>query len=155
MAYPLQISYRDVSPSEALEELVREEATKLEHFYNRIVGCHVIIEHAHRRGGAPFQVRIVLSVPGEDILVNKLPDIKSTLVGNEQERIHKSADVDAVYKDAALAVRSAFKKATRQLLDYVRRRGSDAKRHKVERAASAGTGISREETGPEESGAGA
>ncbi|MGZ3522258.1 MAG: HPF/RaiA family ribosome-associated protein [Vulcanimicrobiaceae bacterium] len=136
MMYPLQISYRDVSPSQALERLVREEAAKLEHFYNRIIGCHVLIEHAHSRGGAPFQVRIALSVPGEDIFVNKMPDMRSTLVGTEQERVHKSADVDAAYKDAALAVRSAFKKATRQLQGYVRRRAGEVKRHRTERVAS-------------------
>lgn len=131
MTYSLQIAYRDVSRSQKVENLIREEAEKLGHFYGRIIGCHVLIERAYQRGGAPFQVRIVLSVPGEDILVNKRPDIRSTLVGTEQERIHKSADIDAMYKDVTLAVRSAFKKATRQLLGYVRRRGGEIKRHKT------------------------
>lgn len=109
MPSSLQISYRDVQHSEALDQLIAREAARLDKYYHRIVTCRVVLEHAHKRAGAPFHARIVLSVPGEDILINR-----------------EEAELEAAFKDPALAVRSAFKKAKRQLQDYVRIRSGGA-----------------------------
>ena len=103
MAIPVQISYRDMQHSEALDQLIARELGKLEHFYSRISGARVVVEHAHRRAGAPFHARIVLNVPGEDIFVNR-----------------EDAQAEAVFKDPVAAIRSAFRKAKRQLQEYVR-----------------------------------
>lgn len=127
MALVPQISYRDAQQSDALDELVTDETAKLERFFPRIVSCRVLIERRRHRTGAPFQARITLSVPGEDIYINQAPDVHSSLLGDDKSdkpaRIQKStANVDAELKDPALAVRSAFKKARRRLQDYVRAR---------------------------------
>lgn len=105
MTFPLQISYRDVEQSDAIDRLVTTEAEKLERYFTGITGCRVLIEHEHQRSGAPFQARITLNLPGEDVYVNP------------------AADVDGVlekFKDPALAVRHAFKRARRQLQDRIR-----------------------------------
>lgn len=107
MAVPLQISYRDVSQSDALDALITAEADKLERYFGSILGCRVLVEHAHehQRSGAPFQARITVNLPGEDVFVNG------------------PADVDGVlkrFKDPALAIRDAFKRARRQLQDRIR-----------------------------------
>lgn len=124
MAVPLQISYRDVSQSDALDTLVANEAAKLERYFGRILGCRVLIEHAHehQRSGAPFQVRITLNIPGEDVFINQEPDIHDSVGADDEarSRVQKRASVDAAYKDPALAVRSAFRKARRQLQDRIR-----------------------------------
>ena len=103
MAIPAQISYRDMQHSEVLDQLITRELGKLERYYDRVSGARVVVEHAHRRAGAPFHARIVLNVPGEDIYIN-----------------HEDAQSDAVFKDPVAAIRSAFRKAKRQLQEYVR-----------------------------------
>jgi ribosome-associated translation inhibitor RaiA len=99
VAIPLQISYRDVTQSGALDTLIAHEVAKLERYFPRIVNCRVLIEHPHRRHrtGAPYHLRIVLSVPGHEIVINQAGDV------------HES-----------LELRAAFKKAKRQLQDYAR-----------------------------------
>lgn len=103
MSFPIQISYRDVEHSAPLEALVRGEAQALEHLFARVISSRVMIEHVHHT--APFHARVELSVPGEVLFVN----------GSESHE---------TYKTPELAVRNAFKKAKRQLLDYVNRRKS-------------------------------
>jgi ribosome-associated translation inhibitor RaiA len=107
MAGSLQISYRDVPHSGALEALIKDEAARLDRYFEKILGCRVVVEHAHKRAGAPFHARIVLNVPGEDIYINR-----------------EDGELEGAFKDPALAIRSAFKKAKRQLQDYVRLRSA-------------------------------
>ncbi|HEY9086021.1 MAG TPA: HPF/RaiA family ribosome-associated protein [Candidatus Tyrphobacter sp.] len=119
----VQTTFRNVEPSEALEALVEEEAHKLERFFERIVSCRVLIEHAHRRRGAEFGVHIDIGVPGDELVINHTPDLHRDFKedpGDEVPRISKSADVDAAHKDARLAIRDAFRKASRRLQDYAR-----------------------------------
>ncbi|HET9096942.1 MAG TPA: HPF/RaiA family ribosome-associated protein [Candidatus Baltobacteraceae bacterium] len=115
MAVPLQISYRDVTQSDALDQLIAAEAAKLERYFGRVLGCRVLVEHAHehQRSGAPFQARITVNLPGEDVFVNGSADVD---------------DVLARFKDPALAVRDAFKKARRQMQDRIRVKREPASR---------------------------
>jgi cold shock CspA family protein/ribosome-associated translation inhibitor RaiA len=75
MEEPLQIGYRDVTPSAAVERAIRERAEKLDEFYDRITGCRVVVESPHRRQrqGRRFHVRVELAVPGRVIVVNRNP----------------------------------------------------------------------------------
>ncbi len=121
MSITPQISYRDVDHSDALDSLIVDETQKLERFFPRIISCRVLIEHRRHRTGAPYQARIVLSIPGEDIVINQGPDVHEHAVSNEDDRppkVRKSTEnVDAAFKDPVLAIRSAFKKARRRLQD--------------------------------------
>ncbi|MGZ3499128.1 MAG: cold shock domain-containing protein [Vulcanimicrobiaceae bacterium] len=138
MPFPVQVSYRGIQPSDALEGLVRNEAAKLEQFFGGILACRVVIEHTYRRHreGAPFHARIELSVPGEDISVSQMADVRANILGSEDLHVRKRAEVDAPYKDPAFAIRSAFKKARRQLQDYVRRQAGAVKQHLSQPTAS-------------------
>lgn len=133
MTFPLQITYRDVTQSDAIDSLVSKEAEKLGRYFDRILSCRVTIEHAHRRQrlGAPFLARIVVGVPGQDICVNQAGDVHDS-IGPDDEmpaRIQKRVQVDGAYKDPALAVRTAFRRARRKLQDYVRLLGEPASRY--------------------------
>jgi ribosome-associated translation inhibitor RaiA len=100
MQSALQITARNFVLNEAVEAEIRTKVAKLEHLYNRISGCHVVVEGAvghHHRGG-PFDVRINLTVPGGDLSVN-----------------HQARD------DLAVAIREAFEAARRKLEDHVHR----------------------------------
>jgi ribosomal subunit interface protein len=99
--------------SPAVEARVHEHVERLERFHDRITGCHVVIEAppAHRNKGAPFDVRIDLTVPGGEIAVR-----------SERAEHEEHADV-------YVALRDAFDSARRLLQDYARERRGDVKRH--------------------------
>jgi G:T/U-mismatch repair DNA glycosylase len=44
MKQPLQINFRDIPPSEAVEARVREKAAGLDKFYDQIMSCRVMIK---------------------------------------------------------------------------------------------------------------
>jgi ribosome-associated translation inhibitor RaiA len=47
MQIPLQISFRNMDPSPAVEERIRKKAAKLQRFHDRIIGCTVVVEAPH------------------------------------------------------------------------------------------------------------
>ena len=128
MLLPLQTTYRLFPRSPGLDAVIEDEADKLELFFNRITSCRVLVEQAehHQRQGAPFHIRIDLRVPGEEIVVNRSPDVRGTLLASDVPHSSKSAEANAENKDAALAVRKAFHEAGRQLQDYVTRKAGHA-----------------------------
>ncbi len=99
MKTPLQITFRDMERSDALETHIREKADKLEQFFAEIVSCRVVVEQAakHQQQGKPFNVRIDLGVPGKELIVDK-----------------------QAHEDVYVALRDAFDAAKRQLEDYAR-----------------------------------
>jgi ribosomal subunit interface protein len=114
MQLPLQITFRGLPGSPALEAKVRASAQKLERFYGRITRCHVAVEATSRdhQTGHQFQVHIDLTVPGAEIVARR----NASAGGNEN-----------VY----VAVRDAFAAVTRQLEDHVRKQRGDTKRHEA------------------------
>lgn len=102
MKRDLQITYRGMSPSDALSDHIREQAGKLEQFFDGIVGCHVVVEepHRHQRQGKHFHVRVDLHVPGKEIVAG---------YGHGEKDVHE---------DPYLAVSDAFEAARRQLQHY-------------------------------------
>ncbi len=114
MAVPVQITFRDMSASEALRDNIEKHAQMLERFSSNIIGCHVVVEPAgrHQHKGFAYQVHIQLSVPGSDIQVSR----------DSYTRRHSS-------EDPYVVVREMFDAARRQLEDYERIRRGDVKRH--------------------------
>ena len=104
----LQITIRDVPHSDALDAKIREKAEKLEKFYPHMMRCRVVVEvpHKHKHQGRIFNVRLDITVPGNELVVNR--------------------DAD---EDVYVAVRDAFDAAKRQLEDYARRQRHDVKVH--------------------------
>jgi cold shock CspA family protein len=111
MEFPLDITFRDMESSPAIEALVHRWAEKLGRVYDRIMRCHVIIErpHQHQRQGQLLRVVVMLSVPGPDIVVSR----NTGRIGAHEE--------------LNVAVRDAFLAARRQLEDHVRRMRQDVK----------------------------
>lgn len=117
MKLPLKITLRDIPQSEALETAIREKADKLDQFYQSIMACRVTIEipGKHKNQGKEFTVRIDLTVPGKEIVI---------------DRDH--------HEDVYVALRDAFDNARRQLEDYARRQRGEVKTHVEESATAAG-----------------
>jgi cold shock CspA family protein len=133
MIRPVQVTFRNTEPLEALEELIRARAAWLETFYAGIVGCRVLVEtpHRHRDRGRHLRVRIELSLPGEDVVVSHEPTLHATLKDAEEQAHHKDDDIEAVHKYAEVAVREAFDAARRRLQDFARRQRADVKTHEA------------------------
>jgi ribosome-associated translation inhibitor RaiA len=113
MQLPPQIAFDNLPHSAAVEGVVREKIAKLEEFCDRITGCRVVVgmPHRHHAHGNRYEVRIDLTVPGEEIVVNR------------------EAPPHTQYRDVHVAIRDAFDAARRKLEDYVRRRRHDVKTH--------------------------
>jgi ribosome-associated translation inhibitor RaiA len=113
MQIPMQITFRGMAPSAAIEQAVHERAAHLERFYDRITRCHVTIDLPHRRHaqGNLFAVRIDITTPAREIVVTRDPS------------------ADHTHEDFRAVLRDAFSAAARQLEDHVRRRRGDVKTH--------------------------
>jgi ribosomal subunit interface protein len=105
MKIPLQITFRGISPSEAIEARIHKKVAKLDKIYDRVMSCRVAVETPHRRHhqGKLYHVRVDLTVPGGELVVNR-------------EAHEKQA-----HGDVYVAIRDAFNAAQRQLLEYVAR----------------------------------
>ena len=113
MQQPLQITFRDIPRSEALEADIREKAAKLDQFYEKVMACRVMVEapHSHHHKGNLYHIRIDLTVPGGEIVVKR---------GPQEHHAHE---------DPYVAVRDAFNAAQRQLQDYARKQRGKVKSH--------------------------
>lgn len=111
MKTPLQITFRGVERSDAIEAHIRDKADKLETFFEPIMSCRVVVEvpHQHKHQGKAFNVRIDIGVPGGEIVVNR-----------------------DNHEDVYVALRDAFDAAKRQLEDYGRRLRRETKTHEAE-----------------------
>ena len=116
MQIPLQITFRNMEHSDAVEAKIREKSAKLEKFAEHMTSCRVIIDapHQHHHKGQLFSVKIDITLPGKEIIADRHPG---------QHHAHE---------DAYVAIRDAFDAARRQLEDYVRQRRGDVKHHEAE-----------------------
>ncbi len=96
MLLPLQITWRNIEPSAALEARIHELAQRLEKFSAQIVRCHVIVEAPHKHGhqGHVYEVHIHVTTPGS-----------STVANREHRKQHSHEDVYVALRDAFRAVR--------------------------------------------------
>ncbi|MGD0073028.1 MAG: HPF/RaiA family ribosome-associated protein [Candidatus Binataceae bacterium] len=110
MQRPLKITSRDFTLSEAFDTEIRQKVAKLDNYHNGIVGCEVVIEapvYHHRKGG-PYNVRIDLTLPGTELVVNRQKE-----------------------ENLAAAIREAFDAARRRLEDHARAQRGDVKTHEA------------------------
>ena len=105
MPIPLDITFKGVEHSDALESKIRERAEKLEMHAERIQRCRVVVEapHKHHNKGALYEIRIDVRVPGEELVVNR------------------SGHRDPSHEDPYVAVRDAFDAMAQQLASVKRK----------------------------------
>ena len=110
----LQITFRNMDTSSALEKRIRALAQRLERFSSQIIRCQVVVQaphHQHHEQGALFDFQVDISVPGKEIIIG---------------HTHKK---DPAHTNAYIALRDAFRAARRQLQDYEKMRRQDVKNH--------------------------
>ena len=105
MQVPLDITFENSEPSEAIRSEVEKQAKRLEKFHDRITSCNVAViapQTRHRKGDL-FKIDIRIAMPEhKDILVTKTH-------GDAPEHEH-----------IAVAIKDAFGAAQRQIEDTVR-----------------------------------
>ncbi|MCU0983429.1 MAG: cold shock domain-containing protein [Acetobacteraceae bacterium] len=113
MAIPLQVTFKGMDASAAMEARIAQKAERLARLGDRIKRCHVTVEapnHRHRQGGL-FRVLIELDVPGAVLVVAH------------------DGPKDHAHEDPYVALRDAFAAAVRRLEDHIRKRGGYVKQH--------------------------
>jgi ribosome-associated translation inhibitor RaiA len=92
MQVPLDITFRNSEPSEAIRSEVEKQAKRLEKFNDRITSCHVtvIAPTMKRRHGDLFKIDIcVAMLQHKDILVSKLTAMRpNTSTSSSRSRMH-------------------------------------------------------------------
>ena len=115
MKLPLQITFRHMERSEALEADIEERAGKLEQYCAQIMACRVVIDraHHHQHQGNLYRISVDLTVPGSEIVASR------------------EADQQHAHEDPYVATRDAFDAVKRRLEDYVRRTHHKVKMHEA------------------------
>jgi ribosomal subunit interface protein len=113
MNIPVQITFRHIEQSPALEERIRKLMLRLEKFSAHILRCHVVVAapHQHSRQGTIFEFRIEITVPGEQIVIDRT------------HPLHQS------HEDPYVALRDLFRAARRKLEEYERQQRLEVKTH--------------------------
>jgi len=116
MQIPLQITFRGIPKSEAVEARIREKVDKLERFHTHIMSCRVAVEaeHQHHHQGNQYHIRIDITTPRKELVISR-------------EHHDKQA-----YEDIYVAIRDAFDAAKRQLEDYARVQRGHVKTHDLQ-----------------------
>jgi ribosomal subunit interface protein len=115
MQTPLQLTFRNLQASEALESYIRKRVGKLDDMSETLVSCRVVVEapHKHQRKGRLYQVRIDMSLPGK------------TIAASSEQNLNQA------HEDVYVAVRDVFDAVQRQMQEHVYRKKGHTKSHET------------------------
>ena len=99
MSPPVQVTFKNVPFSEALNDRIMQESERLAHYYHKLQDFRVVVEvsHKHHAKGSLFHIHLVAHIPGDTLVVTK-----------ESHNDHS-------HEDAYVAVRDAFDALHHQL----------------------------------------
>lgn len=110
-----QIRFRGMEASDAVRTVIEKKISKLEQCCGRINSCRVTVEEPHRRHrkGKLFSVRIDMTMPGREIVV---------------DRTHGSGNS---HEDVYVAIRDAFDAARQKVEHYAMQSRGHVKFHET------------------------
>ncbi len=117
MVIPVQITFRNMSTSGALDAAIRERAAKLDRFHPHIMSCRVAVEaarHRHMKRNV-FHVRVDVTVAHGEIVASG------------------DTTAPAPHENIYVAVRDAFDEVRRRLEEHAQRIRGEVKNHSVRR----------------------
>lgn len=126
-----QVTFLHMDTSPAVEQRIRDEAARLDRYFERIVSCRVTIEapHKNRLHDGGYHIRIEIGVPGNDLVVTHDAARHCSTAPEEDGRWTKELEPQPRSHDVNTAIRDAFAAARRKLEDYSRRLRGDVKHH--------------------------
>ncbi len=113
MQIPLQISFENAEPSEAVRAAIEHEVERLEKYQHHIIGCRVAVvaPSTKHRHGAVYRINIWVTIPPhENIVVSHQP--------SRRVRVH-----------VEVAIKDAFAAARRQIEALAQRASGKVKLH--------------------------
>lgn len=104
----LQITFRGMASSPAIELLIQERMERLCRFSSLIQRCHVVVEqpHRHHHKGRAYGVRLDVVTPADEVVITR------------------ESEEAAGHEPLQSAIREAFDAAARQLEGRMERRRS-------------------------------
>jgi cold shock CspA family protein/ribosome-associated translation inhibitor RaiA len=114
--FPVEITFRNIEQSAAVEARIQKEAGKLQRFHQRITSCRVVVSapERHKHKGKLYRVRIQIEVPSGNLWINR------------------RSPYDHAHADVYVAIRDAFAAATRRLEEKVSKKlNKQVKRHET------------------------
>ncbi len=105
--------FRGMEPSDAVRAAIEKKVSKLEQCCGRITSCRVVVEEPHRRRrkGKLFNVRIDMTLPGREVVVDRTHGARHS------------------HEDVYVAIRDAFDAARQQVGQYSMERRRRVKSH--------------------------
>ena len=115
--FSIDILFRNMDHSDAVEADIRKRIASLERYSNRIVDCRVVVDAPpkHSQKGGLYDVHINIAMPGQDIVINR------------------TGSRDHAREDIHVAIRDAFDAAARKLEDHVRKARGNIRKPSTER----------------------
>ena len=130
MQVPVRIRFGHVRKNTAIENLIREQAAKLERVCDHIISCRVAVEkpQEHQTSGSPFRVRIAVTVPPEHELA-----------------VTRNAGEGNLHNQLQTVIRDAFGAMRRQLTKLVDKQRGETKSHPEQELAGVVVRLFREQ----------
>ena len=102
MQAQLRITFQNTPSSEAIRQLIEEQAEHLEQYFERMTACHVVFKlpDGNHRSGGLYEVGIHIKMPG-----------------GQTVDVGRTPQADDRYTDPQFAVTDAFRRARRRLSD--------------------------------------
>ena len=102
MHTPLRITFQNTPSSEAMRQLIEEQADHLEQFFGRMTACHVVfkVPDGNHRSSGLYEVTVHIKMPGGSTV-----------------DIDRTPGLDERFSDPQFAVSDAFRRARRRLQD--------------------------------------
>ena len=102
MHTPLRITFQNTPSSDAIRQLIEEQADHLEQFFGRMTACHVVfkVPDGNHRSSGLYEVAVHIKMPG------------GTTVD-----IDRTPGLDERFSEPQFAVSDAFRRARRRLQD--------------------------------------
>jgi cold shock CspA family protein/ribosome-associated translation inhibitor RaiA len=130
MQIPIEISFRGVERTSAMEKLIHEQAAKLEQVCDHLTSVRVSVEKPQENlsSGQPYRVRVIARVPpGHELVASRDPG------GGE---MHDPLDK---------VIREAFHALWRQVKEVRQRQRGEMKKHPAQEAAGIVVKVFKEE----------
>lgn len=114
MQVPLEITFRGMNHSAAVEGWVNERAAKLDKIYNNIISCRVAVEkpQSHQKSGSSYRIRVEIYVPHKHQIIVK-----------------REAGEGDMHDNLYLVIKDAFEAALRQLKALKEKQRNEIKTH--------------------------
>jgi hypothetical protein len=118
MNTPIEVTFRHMASSPALEEHIRQQAAALECCHRPIQHCHVTVDgpNLHCQDGREYRVHIFLRLPERDMRVSRSPSWVAAGEGatiSLREALPPLEDVYVTVRDAFALLRHELERAHR------------------------------------------